>query len=389
MHAHSRQSGECLVPARKKRWQRKSRISQVAASIDTGPNSDSLYPSASAQDLANSTPHSEEYEEDEGDEYYAGRSSSPFPSPSNASSPSPSHKASCFIDGLALSRLSARDRRAWICAPLPANHRARCLLFRNKSLLHHGNGLFYLGLEDQLSPWAESILEMAPSLWACKRKHSYLISGERKDLSRTRFERSAAFCGKVTRMNRRSDYVIFDCGANPDSPSKIPQSLSLGSPDIDASLSPKARLRSPRQQLASIAYRQSSKYTSSNLLDMHVTLGEIRNRASSRLTHRADTGQNMAPSTSVGEGLYPVIHGLQDHKSRIVLESVKNVQLKVLESAQDDFQDPPCVAAPGYEPSPNYLLDFRKVGHDVWSLEFTHPMSMLQAFGVALTRFDI
>mmetsp|Transcript_36761 Transcript_36761/g.47208 ORF Transcript_36761/g.47208 Transcript_36761/m.47208 type:complete len:210 (+) Transcript_36761:2-631(+) len=75
--------------------------------------------------------------------------------------------------------------------------------------------------------------------------------------------------------------------------------------------------------------------------------------------------------------------GTKDNKGRVYRESVKNFQIVLhrpsLEEEDYTFEE---------KQSRLVWLQMHKVGNNTWSVEFIYPMSILQAFGICLARFD-
>ena len=86
--------------------------------------------------------------------------------------------------------------------------------------------------------------------------------------------------------------------------------------------------------------------------------------------------------------------GRKDHRGRRAVASEKNFKVTSMVGGDPGiYSDPVDKAEKGADKelgkaiSP--MLEMMKVGKEVWSVRYTHPFTMLQAFGVALTRFEM
>ncbi|CAD8058431.1 unnamed protein product [Paramecium primaurelia] len=213
--------------------------------------------------------------------------------------------------------------------------------FYPKYHMHFSNGFLYL---------------MSAKKRACNNTSNYIISQSRDDM-----EKSDNFLGKVRSNFMGTEFILYDSGLNPEK-TKDPQKF--------------------RQQLGVVQY-ESNLLGAKGPRKMVVLLPNLNDR---------DQLYEFKPSNSKDGMIKEYINNNRDqivtyvnrppqwnsrHKAfvlnfyqRVDKPSVKNFQLIV-----DKKED-------------NILLQFGRVGEDLFNLDFQYPITPLQAFQIALTSFD-
>ncbi|KAK9838369.1 hypothetical protein WJX81_007666 [Elliptochloris bilobata] len=247
------------------------------------------------------------------------------------------------------------DLRAFLMQPGPGTGPIQCVLTRER----RGAKLF---------PEYALHLEVGRRflLAARKRKKSasahYLLSSDSQDLSRG----GGSFCGKVRANFLGTEFVAYDRGAKPGSTAAI---YSRRARAELAAVTYQANLlgaKGPRRMTALIprldaagrraAFCPAADGPRGGMLDK-----QRRGEDLGRMT----VLRNKAPRWNDALGAYCLNFG-----GRVTHASVKNFQL-----AADDNPD-------------HIVLQFGKVGPDMFTLDFQAPMSALQAFAICLSSFD-
>eukprot|EP01112_Ceratiomyxa_fruticulosa_P014026 TRINITY_DN3990_c0_g1_i1.p1 TRINITY_DN3990_c0_g1~~TRINITY_DN3990_c0_g1_i1.p1 ORF type:complete len:471 (+),score=78.94 TRINITY_DN3990_c0_g1_i1:412-1824(+) len=251
------------------------------------------------------------------------------------------------------------DMHQFVIRPPPKGGMVQCRIVREKGVLYPQYSLY---LEEN-----NTFL-----LAARKRKKSkssnYLISLSRGATSRD----SPNYIGKVRSNFVGTEFVIYDSGDAPREPG--PDDIAVPGPPQDPN--------SVRQELGAVLY-------SSNILGfkgprkMNVLIPALKDdmtqvswkpmTASAGICERYKAGnlanmvplQNKAPVWNEETQSYVL-----NFHNRVRQASVKNFQLI-------------------HPEDPDYIImQFGRVGMDAFTMDFQYPMSLVQAFGIALTSFD-
>ncbi|CAD8074678.1 unnamed protein product [Paramecium sonneborni] len=213
--------------------------------------------------------------------------------------------------------------------------------FYPKYHLHISNGFSYL---------------MSAKKRACNNTSNYIISQSREDM-----EKSENFLGKVRSNFMGTEFVLYDSGLNPEK-TKDPQKYrqQLGIVQYESNI---LGTKGPRKMvvlLPNLNERdQLYEFKPSNSKDG--ILKEYLNNNKEQIV----TYVNRPPQWNAKHKAF-VLNFYQ----RVDKPSVKNFQLIV-----DQKED-------------NILLQFGRVGEDLFNLDFQYPITPLQAFQIALTSFD-
>ncbi|GLD99641.1 hypothetical protein PINS_up008367 [Pythium insidiosum] len=278
-------------------------------------------------------------------------------------------------------------------------HIVKCFIERNE--------------QNKLSPVYTLLLEVTsvsgrPIMYARKKPTSritshYVISLNKEDLFLPRMMRSHQYIGKLRSSTSMMEYCLYDQGDNPE--------------DLDSDCEIDDEIRKNiRAELAVIRYHNSKKPYPRKL---EVAIPSIVDNGSAYLDWRPMSRDQMmeehmrAITTAGGQNVLdthnfifmhkretkydPLSSCIVDFRSRATCTSVKNFQLVHSEPTNDAFKDKyrKLHADFVYEdqgtvslPQEFVLLQLGKVGKHCFNLDFQYPLSMLQAFAIALSRFD-
>mmetsp|Transcript_20503 Transcript_20503/g.25877 ORF Transcript_20503/g.25877 Transcript_20503/m.25877 type:complete len:335 (+) Transcript_20503:430-1434(+) len=255
----------------------------------------------------------------------------------------------------------------------------------------------------------------------------YVISTQREDLYRDREERSHHYLGKLRGNSSQTEYIMFDSG---DNPNHLNQRETDSESDADhnsyggRSGSAANSVGEIREELAVIHYVREKKQDGLRRMEVgtpklkyyqdpsHPDGGqwvaenwrpqrEMDTMANKFARVRQEGGQNVVAADRLfmmhkRESRYdPLSSCLVDFKGRARQASVKNYQLvkswptdremrrQYFSSGGEgaDEQDDEEAAKP-------VLLQMGKFGKDCFNMDYQWPLSMLQAFGICLSRFD-
>ncbi|CAL8469835.1 g9377 [Coccomyxa elongata] len=248
------------------------------------------------------------------------------------------------------------DMRAFLGQPGPSTGAMQCFIVRHRG----GSG------SSRLYPRYLLFLDVGHKFLAAARKRKkskasmYVMSLDEKDLLRG----SSNMCGKVRSNFVGTGFSIFDAGMRAAECSKGDQCevaavryetniLGTKGPRRMTAVIPEVVSENGRPSLSNQAFKSVPSSTTS-LLDR-------QKKGSSGLV----VLQNKAPRWNEALNAYCL-----NFKGRVTQASVKNFQL----AAADDLE--------------TVLLQFGKVGKDMFTLDYRWPLSAVQAFGIALTSFD-
>ncbi|KAK9819129.1 hypothetical protein WJX74_007829 [Apatococcus lobatus] len=175
--------------------------------------------------------------------------------------------------------------------------------------------------------------------------------------------RSPTFCGKVRSNFVGTGFTIYDTGAKPGSrasESGQPTRAELGMVSYQTNI---LGTRGPRKMSALIPALQDEREAC--LLQPRDPADSLLERAKrEELPDNTIPMYNQPPRWNDQLGAYCL-----NFSGRVTQASVKNFQL-----------------VPEHED--RVLLQFGKVGRDMFTMDFQHPMSAFQAFAICLTSFD-
>ncbi|BDA43848.1 probable protein king tubby at C-terminar half [Coccomyxa sp. Obi] len=248
------------------------------------------------------------------------------------------------------------DMRAFLGQPGPSTGAMQCFIVRHRS----GNG------GSRLYPRYSLFLDVGHKFLAAARKRKkskasmYVMSLDEKDLLRG----SSNMCGKVRSNFVGTEFSVFDAGMRAAVGSKGDQCevaavryetniLGTKGPRRMTAVIPEVVSENGRAALSNQALK-TAPASSKSLLDR-------QKKGSSGVV----VLQNKAPRWNEALNAYCL-----NFKGRVTQASVKNFQL----AAADDLE--------------TVLLQFGKVGKDMFTLDYRWPLSAVQAFGIALSSFD-
>jgi len=223
----------------------------------------------------------------------------------------------------------------------------------------------------------------------------FLISAERVDLELPRFSRSDGFIGKLSNKGG-GKYVLYDAGCNPYYLAESDDESQAGEDDIFG-ISP--TLIKPRCELGCVVFNKDVHRPEMEVGIPHISYSngastihvwQPREAEEELINSFELVTEKWGHNHLMADQIYCLsteevsrLVGTEDHKRRFVQESVKNFQVVLhrpsLEEEDYTFED---------QNSKLVWLQMHKVSKNTWSVEFVYPLSMLQAFGFCLARFD-
>ncbi|CAN1283941.1 Tubby-like F-box protein 6 [Linum perenne] len=205
----------------------------------------------------------------------------------------------------------------------------------------------------------------------------YIISLDADDMSKG----SSTYVGKLRSNFLGTKFTVFD-GHPPHAGAKLirsrstkPVSLKQVSPRVPAGNYPVAHISYELNMLGSRGPRRMN-------CTMDASLSFIRSKSNLPDNSVPSTGQKNAATPLVLKNKSPRWHEhLQcwclNFHGRVTVASVKNFQL--VASAENG------VAGPEHE---KIILQFGKVGKDLFTMDYRYPISAFQAFAICLSSFD-
>eukprot|EP00053_Salpingoeca_punica_P014935 m.136362 g.136362 ORF g.136362 m.136362 type:complete len:422 (+) comp16583_c0_seq1:72-1337(+) len=268
------------------------------------------------------------------------------------------HRAQKSPAAAASDYLFFEDLENFVRQPAPVGMKVLCCIHRDKS-----SGMFptyTLKLERTRDGVHEKIFLLAGRKRKMSKTSNYIISTSEEDLSRE----GDNFMGKLRANFVGTQFTLFDDGVNP------------GKRDA-----PEAVGKTVRKELAAMVY-DANVLGWSGPRKMTVIIPNIKDgepiviqpeAERDSLLERAKTGRidgllvlrNKQPDWNEATSSYVLnFHG------RVTQASVKNFQIV-------------------HESDPDYIvMQFGRNEENVFSMDFMHPMSALQAFAIALSSFD-
>ncbi|CAD8064639.1 unnamed protein product [Paramecium sonneborni] len=241
-------------------------------------------------------------------------------------------------------------KKHFLLNPAPRGGMIQCTIKRDRSgmsrfypkyHLHVSNGFLYL---------------MSAKKRACNNTSNYIISMSREDL-----EKGDNFIGKVRSNFMGTEFILYDAGLNPDKTkdqSKLRQQLGIVQYESNILGS-----KGPRKMVVLLPNldEREQLYVFKPTNSKDGILKEFQNNNRDHIV----TYVNRPPQWNSKHKAF-VLNFYQ----RVDKPSVKNFQL-IVENKED-----------------NILLQFGRVGDDLFNLDFQYPITPLQAFQIALSSFD-
>lgn len=275
-------------------------------------------------------------------------------------------------------KVDTRDKRMFLTAPGPRSGPVQCHIIRRKG---GGGGVFsklggsrypeyFLYLDAPGTKPGEPSEKAEFLLSARKRKKSkssnYVISLDEEDLAR----QSGNYFGKLRSNFVGSEFTIYDKGAKPgekhfgEGSAQIPERTELGAVTYEYNV---LGTRGPRKMSAAIPRvdPESGQRAVFRPIDAKGTEG-VLDTAKKGMKEDLIVLKNKSPKWNEQMQAYCL-----NFAGRVTHASVKNFQLVDEDDEREDV-----------------LLQFGKVGKDVFTMDYAYPMSALQAFAICLTSFD-
>ncbi|KAM3129701.1 hypothetical protein pb186bvf_018214 [Paramecium bursaria] len=242
-------------------------------------------------------------------------------------------------------------KKYFLTNPCPQGGMIQCTIKRDKSgfgrfypsyHIHFSNGFLYL---------------MSAKKRACNNTSNYLIAMSKSDMTAKQ-----NFLGKVRSNFIGTEFILYDSGKNPKK-TKHPEEF--------------------RQQLGVVLY-ESNILGSKGPRKMQVLLPKVDSKSGQPYIYKPASSKDGILKDFREKNMKNLVSFINrppqwnsKHKAfvlnfyqRVDKPSVKNFQL-VVEDGED-----------------NILLQFGRVGTDLFNLDFQYPLSPLQAFEIALSSFD-
>ncbi|CAD8076104.1 unnamed protein product [Paramecium sonneborni] len=259
-------------------------------------------------------------------------------------------KQTCPYPPALISIEMLHGKKYFLLNPSPKGGMIQCTIKRDKS----GMSRFYPKYHIHLSNGFQYL--MSAKKRACNNTSNYIISMSREDL-----EKGDNFIGKVRSNFMGTEFILYDAGFNPDKTkdqSKIRQQLGIVQYESNILGS-----KGPRKMVVLLPKldEREQLYVFKPINSKDGMLKEFVNNNRDHIV----TYVNRPPQWNSKYKAF-VLNFYQ----RVDKPSVKNFQL-ILENKED-----------------NILLQFGRVGEDLFNLDFQYPISPLQAFQIALTSFD-
>lgn len=248
--------------------------------------------------------------------------------------------------------LDLSDMRAFMMRPAPKGSIIQCRIEREKGndKIHNA---FYVYLED------------GDRFLCCARKRkksktsNYLISFDKSDLSR----KGNNYFGKVRSNFVGTDFIFFDKGVAPE------KNTSGSQDDI-------------RQELGGVVY-SSNVYGMKGPRKMRVVIPTITEDGTRTQFRPMKSNDSMIEKYKAND-----LKGLLvlQNKSPVWNETTKSYMLnfrnRVKQASVKNFQ------VVSVEDSETVLMQFGRVSGGVFSMDYSWPLNLFQAFAISLTSFD-
>lgn len=254
------------------------------------------------------------------------------------------------------------DVEAFLFTPPPKGMTVQCRVEREKGLLSKMNQVYFLFLESN-----NQFLLAARKRSKKSKSANYLISLDKKDLSRS----GSNYVGKLRSNFIGTEFVFYDRGENPEVAfQNVPEG---GEPDPNVVV---------RQELGGVIY-------AANVLGwkgprkMKIVIPAVVDADRRAIWQPMRNEESMVEKFKVNQ-LEDLV-ALQN-KSPVWNEETKSYVLnfhnRVKQASVKNFQ----VCFP--DDTDTVLMQFGRVSGGVFSLDFSYPLSLFQAFCIALSSFD-
>ncbi|GMI21626.1 hypothetical protein TrCOL_g7413 [Triparma columacea] len=238
---------------------------------------------------------------------------------------------------------------------------------------------------------------------------AYLISLDKDDLrTDAREDRSKYYLGKI-KIKSGDEYVQHDRGINPNRLLDVDIDEGTDEEEKEQTAEEKEadqhmdELLAPRHELSSVYISTNDNLDrvinvsiptvtgTGEEATCHVFNGTTRN---DKITHNArQLVERGSRNDLMKDQIYilsghenpSLCAGTSDYYGRRILDSEKNF----LVSYTLGGDPPPLASPPPTTPDPSSAtLQMNRIRKNTWAVQFTYPMTPLQAFGVCLTRFE-
>jgi len=260
--------------------------------------------------------------------------------------------------GLSMSEFKGtKDRMKFLTSALPPGVKLMCNVKRVNS------GTFSPPIyECYILEGQKEVFAMASRKRPKNRTSNYILSMDKEDLSN---KDSPNFLGKLRSNTMGTSFVVYDNGASVKDMTAKGMSLQM------------------RKELANICYEPNLLYNRGPRV-MTVTVPAVKGNGVHHQFKDSINGNGNILKAAAKNGDKNVVvlrnkkpkwneqmraYCLNFH-GRVTKASVKNFQLS------DDVE------------GDSVMLQFGKVGQDAFTMDFTHPLSPVQAFGICISSFD-
>ncbi|KAH3732320.1 TULP3 protein [Pelomyxa schiedti] len=248
--------------------------------------------------------------------------------------------------------LRASDVPAFLHTPGPRGYMTMCKIQVASKGFGHPTYLLYLEETNQFVVAARRRVRSKSS--------NYLISTDSADLARN----SPCFAGKVRSNFLGTEFIVYDTGDNPKKAVNAEMSrcelacVTYGSNPLGLHGPRKMVVLLPKRDPATGGYIGNRPDSAENTLLARYKANDLENIV---CLHNKAPVWNQATQAYV----------LNFHR-RVKVASVKNFQMVSSDSAYSDV----------------ILMQFGRVSSNMFILDYQYPLTLMQAFGIALTSFD-
>lgn len=244
------------------------------------------------------------------------------------------------------------DLNEFVTTPVPKNKIMQTYIIRDKS-----------GITNRLYPsYCVYLKDTKTFLMFAKKKQktktsNYIITSDAKNTDKSQ----KSYLGKVRANFVGTEFTVYDNGRSPKDVTifSLPLRTEIGSILYETNI---LGSKGPRKMTVLLPKSQENrdKWKQTDIKASMLMSSYKQNEMDSIINL-----QNKSPKWNENIGAYVL-----NFSGRVTMASVKNFQL-VIPGNDDDV-----------------ILQFGRVGKDRFTMDFKHPLTPLQAFGICLTSFD-
>eukprot|EP01035_Chromulina_nebulosa_P019337 gene19337-25201_t len=293
-----------------------------------------------------------------------------------------------------LLKATYRELRTFAMTPCEQNTYVKCYIERDRSGTNSFSPFYSLCADMDDGTGRELIV--CRKIWQSRSAH-YVFSLKSDDLYVKRDQRSRLYLGKLRGITP-DDYVLYDSGICKTQDGKAvdeeqteDEILSQSDAKTFASENGNDAESLYRKELAIIHLNSKKRPPPSNLRGTEVCI-----QSGSTVTmvptfqKVRDTGKQNVMSASklfiINERTSkydPLSACLVDFRGRATIPSIKNCQFVASDPTALNIDFPKTD-----DSEKHVLLEMGKTAEDCYNMTFTHPLSLLQAFAICVSRFD-